>query len=103
MSVAGIPGKRVEVERGEISIRVPTKPQPAAACHRGARQPGKHIMTADQLKAAVREYADREFPGGWDGAGVTISRGPGEEPETLIIRPQTPPPSAPPLPSVSPR
>jgi len=59
-------------------------------------------MTTDELKEAVREYADGEHPG-WDVAGVTISRGVGREPETLIINPQTPRPDAARLPSESPR
>lgn len=43
-------------------------------------------MTTDELKQAVREYADREHPG-WDVASVCVSRGPGAEPETIIVNP----------------
>ena len=43
-------------------------------------------MTAEMLKSFVREYASQEFPG-WDVASITISRGPGEKPEALIVTP----------------
>ena len=44
-------------------------------------------MAAEELKRVVREYANREHPG-WDVASITISRGPGEKPETLVITPK---------------
>jgi len=43
------------------------------------------------VKSKVREYAQDEFENDWYGAAVVIDRGPGREPEVLII----PGPSAP--------
>lgn len=45
-------------------------------------------MTAEELKAAVREYADEHLPG-WKGASVMILvDSPAEcDTETLIVRP----------------
>jgi hypothetical protein len=44
-------------------------------------------MSAEQLKAAVKEYARENFPGAWDVASVVISRGDGMEPEMLVVTP----------------
>ena len=62
---------------------------------------GTEMMTAEKLKEAVRQYADSEHPG-WAVASVTLCRGLGEQPETLIVTPR-PAASPPSLPAKSPR
>ena len=50
-------------------------------------------MSAEELKAAVREYAEEHHSQSWDVASICVSRGAGNEPETLIVTPATPRPS----------
>ena len=52
-------------------------------------------MNAEQIKQAVREYAEREFPAGWDCATVIICAGKGHAAETLLVvrYPDVSPPS----------
>ncbi len=50
-------------------------------------------VTADELKQAVRDYAEAHFPGVWDVASVKVCRGAGVAPEVLILKrygPSTP-------------
>lgn len=42
-------------------------------------------MTAEQLKAAVREYAEEAFGDDWDAASVLITLGPAPRAETLMV------------------
>jgi hypothetical protein len=55
-------------------------------------------MSAADVKAAVREYADEEFPG-WASAGIVIRTSTGEQiaVEELLVIPDSP------LPSLQPR
>lgn len=42
-------------------------------------------MTAEDLKAALRQYADEHYPGAYRSACAVIDLGPEIEPETLVV------------------
>lgn len=56
-----------------------------------------HKMGRDELTRLLREYANEHHPG-WDVASIMVSRGPGREPEAILVTPA----SAPSLPAESP-
>ena len=53
-------------------------------------------MTTDELKRAMREYAEEHFPGRWDVASFQLGLGRPDRAERLIVLPDDPP--APPRP-----
>lgn len=59
---------------------------------------GVPAMSAEQIKAAVREYANETRPGGWRIASVTVVFGGPDEYERLVVTPESsdPEPPAPP-------
>lgn len=51
-------------------------------------------MTAEDVKAAVREYADAEFPAGWTCASVMVRPVGVGDAQTLLVLPTPPRPSS---------
>ena len=50
----------------------------------GAVAPRGLVMTAEQLKAAVSQYADEHYGGRWESASVVVNFGTGTQSEQLV-------------------
>lgn len=48
-------------------------------------------MTTEELKAAMRQYADEHFPAGWEVASFQLCLGRPDRAERFIVLPDDPP------------
>jgi len=56
-------------------------------------------MTAEEIKADMRRYADANFPAGWEAVSIMVKPGkPGVPSEVLVVLPDDEPPTRPRLP-----